>query len=441
MKPLNRPMFRYGGPIKEGIMKGIREPLKNGGLSKQFNTGLVGDERYPRTDGREHHFAFLAPLAFNVARTALMPLGRLAMNKALRSGLIKGTGLDKNLVRGGLGKFRTSTPADMTGTKLSFAPNKVGKYFMASPEYKFATGAGGKASKFVGGALKGLKKSPLGIALTAGTLTDVLPGGKPFGPDKYLPNILGQRFDEEGNKIPGTGIFNPDTVGEGEAEGLKRVEELGAGEKKVDPKVLKELNEDRIDRTKKRYYEIMGIDKMNKEAAYDSLIDASKIISQEGGDLKGSIKSGSLQSQIINAISKNLDKSTALKRQIDAAVLKGEIQKDVASADTTDKRLKEARIKALDRAEKQSGASGVISQIIAKDGTISGSQTASVLRADGIDYDSVIQDKIFTDFQKDNPTKDEVDFVISKGSAFPDGRFVIGARLVEKKGNEVAFIV
>ena len=26
MKPLNRPMFRYGGPIKEGIMDGIREP-------------------------------------------------------------------------------------------------------------------------------------------------------------------------------------------------------------------------------------------------------------------------------------------------------------------------------------------------------------------------------------------------------------------------------
>ena len=44
MKPLKRPMFRYGGPIKEGIMHGMREPLKNGGLSKQFNTGLVGDD-------------------------------------------------------------------------------------------------------------------------------------------------------------------------------------------------------------------------------------------------------------------------------------------------------------------------------------------------------------------------------------------------------------
>ncbi len=34
MKQLNRPMFRYGGPIKEGVMSGIREPKKNGGLSK-----------------------------------------------------------------------------------------------------------------------------------------------------------------------------------------------------------------------------------------------------------------------------------------------------------------------------------------------------------------------------------------------------------------------
>ena len=31
-------MFKYGGPIKEGIMDGMREPLKNGGLSKQFNS-------------------------------------------------------------------------------------------------------------------------------------------------------------------------------------------------------------------------------------------------------------------------------------------------------------------------------------------------------------------------------------------------------------------
>ena len=434
MKPLKRPMFRYGGPIKEGIMHGMREPLKNGGLSKQFNTGLVGDERYPKTDGREHHVAFLAPVAMGLAR-----LAPLAMRGARAAQSLFGK---RKFVKD-VGTKLASSPNKFpfTPVKMGFEPNKLGAYLMASPEFKFATGAGGKASKFVGGALKGLRKSPLGMAVTAGTLTDILPGGKPFGPDKYLPNILGQRFDEQGNKIPGTGLFNPDTVAEGEGEGLKRVDTIGATEKKVDPDKLKKLNEDRIDRTKKRYYELMGLDKMKKDAVYDSLIDASKAVSEEGADLKGAIRSGSLQNRIIESISKNLDKSADLKRQIDAAILKGEITKDIAAADTTDKRLKEARIKALDRQEKQSGAAGVISSVIAKDGTISGSQTASILRADGIDYDTVLQDKLFTDFQKDNPTKDEVDFLISKGTALPDGRYVIGARLVEKKGNEVAFIV
>ena len=92
----------------------------------------------------------------------------------------------------------------------------------------------------------------------------------------------------------------------------------------------------------------MGIDKMNKDAVYDSLIDASRIVSEEGGDLKGSIKSGNLQNRIIQAISGQLDKSAALKRQIDAAVLKGEIEKDIKSSDPSNEilnRLREVQIK------------------------------------------------------------------------------------------------
>ena len=39
MRPLNRPMFRYGGPIKEGIMNGktgidFREKILSNGNSK-----------------------------------------------------------------------------------------------------------------------------------------------------------------------------------------------------------------------------------------------------------------------------------------------------------------------------------------------------------------------------------------------------------------------
>jgi len=435
MRPLNRPMFKMGGPIKEGIMQGMKEP-------QAVNT--VGSPLAPTdASGRQGYALPLIPLAFQAARFALKPLGTLAMRQALKRGFIRGPG---GTVRAGLGKFRPETAADM-GTKLSFSPNKLGAYFAASPEAKFITGQGGKISKFAKGAAKGLARSPLGLAVTAGSLTDILPGGRPFGPDKFLPNILGQRFDEQGNKIPGTGFFNPDKVEKGETEGMKRVETIGAGEGTTggsvvdDPKKKKEIDDARIEKTKKRYYELMGLDKMKKDAAYDSLIDASRIVQEQGGDLKGAIRSGNLQSQIINAISKNLDKSADIKRQIDAAILKGEITKDVAAADSVDKDLKKARIKQLERAEKNASASGQIAAVRSEKGFVPGATTAAILRNDNIKYDTILQDKLITDFKEDNPTKDEVDYIISLGTELPDGRYVVGERLVEKKGNEVAFIV
>ena len=51
MRPLHRPMFRYGGPIKEGVMSGIREPRANGG-SMRNRALLVGNPAFPMRDGR-----------------------------------------------------------------------------------------------------------------------------------------------------------------------------------------------------------------------------------------------------------------------------------------------------------------------------------------------------------------------------------------------------
>ena len=424
MRPLNRPMFRYGGPIKEGIMDGI----KNGGLANTEGprrAALVGNPIFPRDEsGRSQHF-------LQFALPALATAGRFALTRGIPAALraFGKTG------RTGLGR-----------TKIT-SPNILGRAPIFGLVPKTIQAGMGRTSKGLLSKAGRLVASPSGALLTAGTFTDILPGGKPFGPDKLLPNILGQRFDEQGNKIPGTGFFNPDKVEKGETEGMKRVETIGAGEGTTggsvtdDPNKAKQIQEDRIAKTKKRYYELMGIDKMKKDAAYDSLIDASKIVQEEGADLKGAVKSGALQNRIIQAISKNLDKSADIKRQIDAAILKGEIQKDIASADSIDRDLKKARIKTLERGEKQASASGQIAAVVAKDGTISGAQTAAILRADGVTYDGVLQDKLFNNFKKDNPAGDEIDFIIAKGKDLDDGRYVIGARLIEKKGNEVAFIV
>jgi len=337
MKTLNRPMFRYGGPIKEGVMNGIREPKKNGGsMSKQFNTGLVGDERYPKTDGREHHYAFLAPMAFNAARFALRPLGQLAMRQIAKKGVTGGGGI----IRSGLGRSRVMQPGEsLTRSGVGFTPNKVGRYFIDSPEGKFVRGAGGKASKFVKGALKTGVRSPLTAAGLTYSLTDLFPGGKPFGPDKYLPNLLGQRFDKDGKKIPGTGIFNTaveELTTETDTTPLTAEEKAAlAKNKKAQAEAAKIAREKFAKAEKEKRYDnyrkIMDIEGMNKDAAYDSLIAASQAVTNEK-DFKGSIRDGSLINKIIQSTSKQFDKPKATKKAIDSLILKGEIEKDIASA-------------------------------------------------------------------------------------------------------------
>ena len=410
MRPLNRPMFKYGGPIKEGIMKGMKEP-------QAVNT--VGSPLAPTdASGRQGYALPLMFLAGQAARMALRPLGQFAMRKFAGPNLPMIGG--KRLLTMAGGK-PPPIPAGFGKEQMIFNPTGFGRYILGSPEAR-AIGAVAKGTGKIGGGIKKVGTSLAKSPLTVGA--GIYYGAKALGPDGK---------PEEGTEDP--------------TSELQRVEEIGAGEGTTggsvtdDPNKAKQIQEDRIAKTKKRYYELMGIDKMKKDAAYDSLIDASKIVQQEGADLKGAIKSGSLQNQIISAISKNLDKSADIKRQIDAAILKGEIQKDIASADSVDRDLKKARIKALNRAEKQAGASGQIAAVVSKDGTISGSQTAAILRADGVQYDGVLQDKLFNNFKKDNPAADEIDFIIEKGKDLDDGRYVIGARLVEKKGNQVAFVV
>ena len=415
MRPLNRPMFKMGGPIKEGIMQGMQD----GGLANNEGprrAALVGNPIYDQTKGPDGRTKHIIPF-----------------------------------VLGGLNALRIAAPAAIRGFKAARAfgatPGKLGFFGRAKdlatirPGMSLPMASRPESIGFRVGSFA--KQNPI-LALSSPSLaTSAVTGGGPIAIEaaKGVANFLvpGERFDPFRDKMP--------EKKEGDTTELKRVDEVGAGEGTTggsvvdDPKKKKEIDDARIEKTKKRYYELMGLDKMKKDAAYDSLIDASRIVQEQGGDLKGAIRSGNLQSQIINAISKNLDKSADIKRQIDAAILKGEIQKDVASADSIDRDLKKARIKALDRAEKQATASGQIAAVIAKDGVISGSQTAAILRADGVKYDGVLQDKLFNNFKKDNPAADEIDFMIAKGAGLDDGRYVIGARLVEKKGNEVAFVV
>ena len=79
MRTLNRPMFRMGGPIKEGVMHGIREPKNMGGRML-----LVGQHPKELRDksGREHH---LAPVVYGVG-AGLLHGARMALPWEARMG-------------------------------------------------------------------------------------------------------------------------------------------------------------------------------------------------------------------------------------------------------------------------------------------------------------------------------------------------------------------
>ena len=436
MRTLNRPMFKYGGPIKEGIMQG----MKDGGLSNNEGprrAALVGNPVYPKgPDGRTGH---VIPAIIGGGMAALRALPMIYRGFKTARTFAPGTLGTKARLKDiflGSQRFRQGQ-VPVQGNLLSEAQIKAGMIPKIGQRGLLESL---KDPKSLGAAIR---EYPFLALSTPSLATTAVTGGGPLVGEalKGVANFLvpGERFDPFRDRVP--------EKKEGDTSGLKRVDEIGTGEGTTggsvtdDPNKAKQIQEDRIEKTKKRYYELMGLDKMKKDAAYDSLIDASKIVQEQGGDLKGAIKSGELQSSIINAISKNLDKSADIKRQIDAAILKGEIQKDIASADSIDKDLKKARIKQLERAEKNASASGQIAAVRSEKGFVPGATTAAILRNDGIKYDSILQDKLITDFKDDNPTKDEVDYIISLGTELPDGRYVVGERLVEKKGNEVAFIV
>jgi len=205
------------------------------------------------------------------------------------------------------------------------------------------------------------------------------------------------------------------------------------------------INEDRINETREKYYELMGIDKMNKKAAYNSLIDASKIVSEEGGDLKGSIQSGTLQNRIISAISKNLDQSADLKKQINAAILKGEIEKDIKQSDPANAVLNELRLLQGKKLKKDLEGSSVADMIAVQNaknpGTVTSETVTDYIRSKGTDALTLPDDK----FQKwerneNNKGKDEIDFFQENYSGLDDGIYVVNNRAVEKKGNQIAFV-
>ena len=423
MKPLNRPMFKNGGPIKEGIMHGMQD----GGLANNEGprrAALVGNPIYDQTkgpDGRTKHFipAILGGLAAvgRFAPAAIRGFRAARTYKPFSQNLgVSGRLKDLFLPRGGI-----AAPMAPTGAGAGF---RVGSFLRQNPL---------TAAPIAAGALEaGVGAAKMAPDLLKSYANAVIPFADPFdtsGAPKETKKTDLERVD----KITNVGDVSTKTTPPGGSKDLSDAEKT-------------KLEEDRINATKQKYYKLMGVDKLNKDATYDSLIDASKIIQEQGGDLKGNIKSGNLQSAIISAISKNLDKSTDLKKQIDAAVLKGEIEKDINKTKLTSfqEQIKFIRENPDDPlAKKLSGATSVADLVSAsvaagKGTTLTSDNIASFIESKGEDRPGVIPDDKYQKWSKANEGKDEIDFFIEKYSALDDGLYVVNKKAFRKQGNQIA---
>ena len=429
MKPLNRPMFKYGGPIKEGIMSGMKDNRQ------ALNT--VGSPFAPQDDsGRQKYAVQFAPMIYAAGRALLRPLGKFAARTI-------GPGSGKVKKYGGYSEYGAPMFSTVTKQKAgpvipqgTFQPNALGAYLMRSPEGRFLMGTAGfagKAGSKAKGVVKGLASSPLTLLSAGG-----------YGSKAIYDRLTKEKTPEAQKDIEAAG----GPPGGGDPNMFLEPKDTVVNQEKLD-----QMNKDRIQKTKDRYYKLMGLDNMKKDAVYDSLIDASKIIQQEGGDLKGSIKSGSLQTQIIDAISKQLDKSSALKKQIDAAVLKGEIEKDIKANDPAAKLAAEYTKKRIELTDKQL-AGGDLSDVAAeyrKQGlSLKGQNLFAEASRKGINAVGILPTEKVDEFLVDNPTLTEADFinlyqeqlVEAEKDKLPAGDYVVGGRIITigEDGKAKAFV-
>ena len=441
MRTLNRPMFRYGGPIKEGVMNGIREPKRNGG-SMANNEGprraaLVGNPIFPKdAEGRSKHLIqFALPALAAAGRFAIRPLVKYGANVLRRDGTKiakKGSTLLNQVGKKvkSSGKFSRVKPVYDKDQKTLTG---LGRYFKNSPEAGLITGAGGKITKGIYGTGKYLAKSPLTVASAAG-----------FG-GKKLYDALNAEPDKK--DLAGVTAINKLKKSIGMPENLT----LGGGQNYEGdpPKELTEAEKKALEAKARReqmdsYKEIMDIKGMNKDAAYKSLIDASKII-QEGGNLKEGLKDGSLIANITQAASKRFDKVSDTESALRSLVAKGEIDK-VANKDkyALEKRKTDLQIRAAEKTLAGDSLGETANAVYEKTGKFpTGKNLANVARTKGIEVVG-IEDTAAVDEWIGENGGDEIAYmedVIARGADVAPGPHVLRSRIiiVDSEGNVSPF--
>ena len=430
MRPLSRPMFRYGGPIKEGVMSGIREPKRNGGAA------LVGNPLFPKdASGRARH-AWWIPLGIAgraVISQGLKKIGQQGVKKVVQQG-----STPKNMqgifVQGTQKAADKGIPAATTGWK------NIGKNWWSGDPLVMGGKWGWKTLTSPGAntlAQKAVKMAISPTTVIGGTLYYLWPDGtkRKTPPPGGTGGATGPKPWEANVGMKGDGSWF-----DAQAEKEANIAEQKEWENRI-----------------KKYRDIMDIKGMNKEAAYKSLVDASKLI-QESQDFKGDIKSGKLINQVIQAASKQFDKPSKTSDAINTLILQNELKKDLESeTKALDKIYKKGRIaidqKALNPSKSDLIGSyskaGVKGQNLYDGAAKELSENRGQIWRGNLIADSEFKE-ILSDLKKNPETKNVDDVTIiatwtqdtinKTDKNIPDGNYTVGSTIVTIKDKQVVAV-
>ena len=141
---------------------------------------------------------------------------------------------------------------------------------------------------------------------------------------------------------------------------------------------------------------------------------------------------------------RQLDKSAALKKQIDAAVLKGEIEKDIKANDPSNEIANQLRLlqaKKLKKDLEGSSAADVLATAeIQGKNLVTSNTLTSILSSKGTNVDFTFPDDKYQKWEKNNKTKDEIDYLTENYGGLDDGLYVVNKKAVQVKDGSATFV-
>jgi hypothetical protein len=410
MRTLSRPMFNMGGPIKQGIMHGLREPKKHGGKML-----LVGQhpKEFQDKSGREKH---VAPVVYGVG-AGLLHGARMALPWAARMGSryipklkrIFGTTTPASVTRG-THRVGTATGSysPVTMNPAKFNPNWLGR----DPIVK-GVGWAGKSifSPTAGGlAAKALRFATAPSSIVGGVAWYLWPDGK----ERKTPPPQGKETGVPGGGDPGMFYEKP-----------KKDNALTSAERDA---FAKSQRNKRVE----KYLELMGYDRSKKMAVADALIDASKIVSDRGTLDKKNI-TAELINPIIQATSKRFDKPGQIREAVGLMATKAEIEKDIsAETDALAKTKTLKQIEALDRQLEEGVGIDLLTYIGSQKGKVKSEQLERVARLSANKHKLPFKKVTDEDMAAVGEGASEEEIIQSVVG--DDGVYMVGDAIIEVKG-------